>query len=258
MTRHAELAELSSYLDGELPGGQRRELEEHVRSCARCRDRLTGLERTVARLRDVGRESPPNELAGRVHRRLALEHGRPSRLRAVEQWLAQWRPAPELIAGAAVVVALAAIVQIYVSGGAAISERDTTPEAPAPQATPSPREPRAVEESIQRELESIPPAADATRRREETPRNERRAPDADAEGEPPPASAAAGHRFQLHEGAWVEEGAVGSPPDRELTWDQAEAEGILEVSPHLTRFRDGNRPVIVRHGDQVIRIVPLR
>lgn len=214
MTRHAELAELSSYLDGELPGGRRRELEEHVRSCARCRDRLTGLERTVARLREVGRESPPNELAGRVHHRLALEHHRPSRLQAIEQWLAQWRPAPALIAGAAVVVALAAIVQIYVSGGAAMGERDIAPETPAPQATPSPRE------------------------------------------RPAPVADAAGHRFQLHDGAWVEEGAVGSPPDRELTWDQAKAEGILDASPHLTRFRDSDRPVVVRHGDQVIRVVP--
>lgn len=237
MTRHAELAELSSYLDGELPGGRRRELEEHVRSCARCRDRLTGLERTVARLQDVGRESPPNELAGRVHHRLALEHHRPSRLQAIEQWLAQWRPAPALIAGAAVVVALAAIVQIYISGGAAMGERDTATDTPAPQATPSAPAPRAVEESIRRELESSPTAADA-------------------EGEPPPARAPAGHRFQLHEGAWVEEGAVGSLPDRELTWDQAEAEGILDASPHLARFRDSDRPVVVRYGDQVIRIVP--
>lgn len=258
MTRHAELAELSSYLDGELPGGRRRELEEHVRSCARCRGRLTGLERTVARLREVGRERPPNELAGRVHHRLALEHHRPSRLQAIEQWLAQWRPAPALIAGAAVVVALAAIVQIYISGGAAVGERDTATDTPAPQATPSPRQPRAVEESIHQELESLGTAADATRRMEDSPRNERRAPDADAEGEPPPARALAGHRFQLHEGAWVEEGAVGSPPDRELTWDQAEAEGILDASPHLTRFRDSDRPIVMRYGDRVIRIVPGR
>lgn len=258
MTRHAELAELSSYLDGELPGGRRRELEEHVRSCARCRDRLTGLERTVARLRDVGRESPPNELAGRVHHRLAVEHHRPSRLQAIEQWLAQWRPAPALIAGAAVVVALAAIVQIYVSGGAAMGERDTATETPAPQAAPSPREPRAAEQSIQRELESTPTAADATRRMEESRRSERRAPVADAAGEPPPARPSAGHRFQLHDGAWVEEGAVGSPPDRELTWDQAKTEGILDASPYLTRFRDSDRPVVVRYGEQVIRVVPER
>lgn len=256
MTRHAELAELSSYLDGELPGGRQQELEEHVRSCARCRDRLTGLERTVTRLREIGRESPPSELGGLVHRRLALEHRRPGRLRAIEQWLERWRPAPALIAGAAVVVALAAIVQIYISGGAAMGERDTAPETPAPQATPSPRQPRAMEESIHQELEPLGTAADATRRTENNPRNERRTPD--AEGAPPPARALAGHRFQLHDGAWVEQSAIGSPPDRELTWKQAEAEGILDTFPELIRLREGDRPVVVRYGDQVIRVVPGR
>lgn len=233
MTRHAELAELSSYLDGELPGGRRRELEEHVRSCARCRDRLTGLERTVARLRDVGRESPPNELAGRVHHRLALEHHRPSRLQAVEQWLAQWRPAPALIAGAAVVVALAAIVQIYVSGGAAMGERDTATETPAPQATPSPR---ATQESTVEELGA--PAADA--------------------GSEPPAAARAPveRRFRLQEGAWVQEDVAGAEPDRRLTWEEARAEGLLDAFPELARFRDGDRPVVVRYRGQIVELLP--
>lgn len=233
MTRHAELAELSSYLDGELPGGRRRELEEHVRSCARCRDRLTGLERTVARLREVGRESPPNELAGRVHHRLALEHHRPSRLQAIEQWLAQWRPAPALIAGAAVVIALAAIVQIYVSGGAAVGERDTATDTSAPQATSSPR---ATEESIVEEL---------------------RAPAADAGSEPPAAARApAERRFRLHEGVWVQEQVAGAEPDRRLTWEEARAEGLLDAFPELARFRDGDRPVVVRYRGQVVELLP--
>jgi hypothetical protein len=49
---------LSEYLDGELPDGERRAVEKHLRSCAECSAVLADLKRVVARAREVGTGVP--------------------------------------------------------------------------------------------------------------------------------------------------------------------------------------------------------
>lgn len=51
-------ARLDAWLDGRLDATERRELEEHLASCARCRDQLAALEAVRSAVRD-GLEQPP-------------------------------------------------------------------------------------------------------------------------------------------------------------------------------------------------------
>ncbi|MGH9382324.1 MAG: anti-sigma factor family protein [Thermoanaerobaculia bacterium] len=230
MTRHAELIELSSYLDGELHDELRHELEAHVRSCASCRQRLAGLERTVGRLREVGRESPPGRLASQIHHRLIVEHRRPGRLQAIERWLAEWRPTPALIASAALVVALAAILQIFVTGGAILRQREQATEAPPPPAAPAP----------QAEEQSLEPSGDARAAVASRPREH--------------ILVLGDRRFQLRRGAWIEESVLDREPDHSLTWAEARAEGLVAAAPELEPLVDGPRPVVLLFQDEVVRV----
>jgi len=49
---------LSEYLDGELPDGERRAVDEHLRGCAECSAVLADLKRVVARAQGVGTGVP--------------------------------------------------------------------------------------------------------------------------------------------------------------------------------------------------------
>jgi Putative zinc-finger len=62
MTSHATLEELSGFLDTALPEEDRRAVQEHVRGCASCRKRLTGLERVVRELDRMADQAPPGHL----------------------------------------------------------------------------------------------------------------------------------------------------------------------------------------------------
>lgn len=61
---------LSLYVDGELEGKKRLEVEDHLGECAECRDLVEDLEEVVARMDDLpGREPPRNywpEIAGAI------------------------------------------------------------------------------------------------------------------------------------------------------------------------------------------------
>lgn len=89
-SRHASGERLIAYADNYLDRGQREILEEHLRACPRCRDRLRGFDE-VARI--VQRGAPlVDDPAGRaaLHARLAAEGQRaaPTRRRPTGQILA--------------------------------------------------------------------------------------------------------------------------------------------------------------------------
>jgi anti-sigma factor RsiW len=76
---------LSRYLDHELDQGRRRQVEEHLESCARCRQELAELGATTSRLRELSAPGPSPFLATRVMAevRLTGRHRRPAWARLV-------------------------------------------------------------------------------------------------------------------------------------------------------------------------------
>lgn len=62
---------LSDYIDGELGGGERERIEEHVGMCPQCRRVLASLRKTVAQLGSLMSPAAPPGLAdsviGRLH-----------------------------------------------------------------------------------------------------------------------------------------------------------------------------------------------
>ncbi|MDE3155694.1 MAG: zf-HC2 domain-containing protein, partial [Acidobacteriota bacterium] len=77
----ALFAHLSEYLDGELPQVECDKIEEHCRTCARCRHVIGSLRRTIALCRESGRQvRPPMAVRARALARVAqlLEEAPPS------------------------------------------------------------------------------------------------------------------------------------------------------------------------------------
>lgn len=63
---------LSEYLDGELPAGERAELEQHLGACADCRRTLAELEEVVAVARRAPTTDPATDLWGGIAARIAV------------------------------------------------------------------------------------------------------------------------------------------------------------------------------------------
>lgn len=123
---------LSAYLDGELPGARERELEEHLAACPGCRAELDGLAAVVERLRGLDRAAPPPVLGPAVARRVALE-GRPRGLVArLEAALARLPVDPATLVTFGVVVALVAILALFLAG---LEESNRRPVSEADPAT---------------------------------------------------------------------------------------------------------------------------
>ena len=59
MRPEPKLEELSAYLDHELPGAQRQEVESHLAGCETCRRRLESLRQTVHAVKELPSEVPP-------------------------------------------------------------------------------------------------------------------------------------------------------------------------------------------------------
>jgi anti-sigma factor RsiW len=64
---------LSAHLDAELEAGEARALEDHLATCAACRQRLSVLARTRDAVQVLPRESVSTGFEARLHRRLAAE-----------------------------------------------------------------------------------------------------------------------------------------------------------------------------------------
>ena len=59
MNTEPELEDLSAYLDKELTGTARQELEAHLQTCETCRRRLAALRQTVSAVQALPTEAPP-------------------------------------------------------------------------------------------------------------------------------------------------------------------------------------------------------
>jgi hypothetical protein len=119
---------LSAYLDGELPPARERAVEAHLADCPGCRAELDGLRSVVKRLRHLERAAPPQVLGQAVARRVALE-ARPRGLVArLEAALRRLPLDPATLVTFGVVVALAAILAVFVAG---LQESDRRPVSAA-------------------------------------------------------------------------------------------------------------------------------
>ena len=63
----------SVYLDGILPAEERTLLEEHLKSCEKCRESLADLRKTVGHVRDLEDIEPPLWLTGKVMAKIRAE-----------------------------------------------------------------------------------------------------------------------------------------------------------------------------------------
>lgn len=119
---------LSAYLDGELPPARERQVEAHLAGCPGCRAELDGLRAVVDHLRRLERAAPPQVLGQAVARRVALE-ARPRGLVArLEAALRRLPMDPATLVTFGVVVALAAILALFVTG---LQESERRPVSPA-------------------------------------------------------------------------------------------------------------------------------
>jgi anti-sigma factor RsiW len=72
---HARTQEgFSAYLDGELGGAQRQQLEAHVAGCIQCRTQLEQLRRTVGKLGALKQKAPPSFLTD-IHKQINTRSG---------------------------------------------------------------------------------------------------------------------------------------------------------------------------------------
>jgi len=62
------LASLLEYIDRELEGERSREIEQHLSTCRSCYSRLEFEQRLRSRLREAGRQQPPESLRARIDR----------------------------------------------------------------------------------------------------------------------------------------------------------------------------------------------
>lgn len=120
----ARVHRLSAYLDGELPRQEERAVEDHLADCPGCRAELDGLRAVVGRLQSLQRATPPPALEQAVTRRVALETGRRGLLERLERALRRLPVEPATLLTFGVVVALAAIVALFVAG---LQESDRRP-----------------------------------------------------------------------------------------------------------------------------------
>lgn len=123
---------LSAYLDGELPERQAETVESHLTDCPGCRARLDGLRRVVHALGRLERAAPPQVLAQRVERRIALAEGQSGLFERLESNLRGLSLESPMVVTFAVVLALATMVYL-VSHGVARQQGD----AAAPTAQPA-------------------------------------------------------------------------------------------------------------------------
>ncbi|HYM51045.1 MAG TPA: zf-HC2 domain-containing protein [Candidatus Limnocylindrales bacterium] len=75
-----ELEELSAYVDHELTGTARQELEAHLESCETCRRRLEAVRQTVTAIQELPVEAPPRPFT------IPAQREQPRRVPAVFGW----------------------------------------------------------------------------------------------------------------------------------------------------------------------------
>lgn len=116
MKAHADVEQLSGYLDRAIDEEERRRIERHLAACPACRSRLEGLERVVRQVEALGRTSPPVGFERQLRWRLRAEQRHRSWFERLEGGLRENPVPPSLFVGFAVVLALAAILYLFSSG----------------------------------------------------------------------------------------------------------------------------------------------
>jgi len=112
----AETDRLSAYLDGELAAAEERAVEKHLAACGGCRAELEGLRTVVERLHGLQRATPPPVLAEAVARRVAMEPRPRGLLARFEAAMRRLPVEPATLLTFGVVVALAAILALFLAG----------------------------------------------------------------------------------------------------------------------------------------------
>jgi anti-sigma factor RsiW len=110
MAQHVAPELLSALLDEELDPAESREVHSHLGSCLHCRQRLEGLRRVAAGLRDLERPALPPVLDLALRRRLALDRPADTLRERLQEHLSASRALSAQVGlGFALVLALAAI-----------------------------------------------------------------------------------------------------------------------------------------------------
>src|SRR5438270_13032395 len=102
--------EISNYLDGELNASLHASMDDHFRTCARCRAVLEGTRNVVSLYGDERMIEVPAGFGGRLQKQLA-QHGRVAR-RRLSAWSAWLVPVAALL---------------LISGGVKIGSSNTVP-----------------------------------------------------------------------------------------------------------------------------------
>ncbi|HWR71678.1 MAG TPA: DUF2275 domain-containing protein [Nitrospirota bacterium] len=64
---------LSEYLDGAVPGGEKAEIEEHLKACRTCSDALEELRKTIETVRQIEETEPPAWMTSKIMARVRAE-----------------------------------------------------------------------------------------------------------------------------------------------------------------------------------------
>ena len=214
LTPHATTDLLSAYLDGELPAGDGRRVEDHLEACPSCRAELASLHRVVESLRRLERTAPPPALAQDVQRRIALAAPRPSALGRFEEEMARLRPRIAVMMPFAVVVALAAILYFFAATLERIENRGPAIVIPSREAARAYREPGADAPALRRE--------------------------------------AGGRAFERAGDGWREIGLPAAAARREIAPGGPEAAGLLAAHPWLADLLVDGDSVTFRLGEEVV------
>ncbi len=116
MSEHPKFEILSGYHDGELEHAERERIENHLASCGQCRHRLDGVRGLSARLNRLATLEPPDELRGRLERRVADLEVRKDPVQRLESMLRGVPLQPSLAVIFALIIALAVIMFLFVHG----------------------------------------------------------------------------------------------------------------------------------------------
>jgi hypothetical protein len=109
MNAEPELDQLSAYVDQELTGTARQELEEHLKGCETCRRRLEALRQTINAIRALPQETPPRTFTIPAQRRQSF------------RWLPTLAWAGGAAAAALIVVSVGISLSHFPGGGKATS-----------------------------------------------------------------------------------------------------------------------------------------